>query len=356
MLGLTRKCCYLAGLFFVLFACLLPPKVKAAGHRESAVCSPKQDAAKDCGETCVFRNSVKSVFNAKKTAVVRVVCVSKQSSNSGNETGAKEVLAGTGFFISDRAHIATVASIVKNAQMIWVDYMGMSYAAECIGFDSQTNVAALRLLHPPSEFGIVDISESNSKKLAEIGSYVVFVGCKLGMDPAPELGLISGKNISYSDNQFLTTYLRTNLMFCGGESGAPVFELNGEIAGMMIASLPEMASSFILPKRALSKVFSEIISDGSVKHSSIGIEVQAECKFGAAQEIIISKVIAESEAERVGLRVGDVLKKIGTFDVSYKEDLYNGVFFCSGDDRIDVTVEREGKELLFGIKPEYITE
>jgi serine protease Do len=328
--------------------------VKAATRRDSAAHSQKQDDGKSCAEMCPFENSVRNIFNAKKTSVVRVVCVVKQS--PGSEMGAREVVAGTGFFVSDRAHIITVASVVKNAQMIWVDYMGMSYAAECIGFDSQTNVAVLRLLHPPSEFGIIDVGESNPKELAEIGSFVIFVGCKLGMDPSPDLGIISGKNISYSDNLFLTTYLRTNLMFCGGESGAPVFEFSGELAGMMIASLPEMASSFILPRRAIAKIFAEIVVGGSAKHSRIGIEVQSECKFGIGQEIIISKVIAESEAERAGLRIGDILKKIGVFDIKYKEDLYNGVFFCGGDDKINVTVEREGNELIFGVKPEYIIE
>jgi S1-C subfamily serine protease len=303
-----------------------------------------------------FENCIKNVFNASKNAVVRVVCISKSDDTARDETNAKQVLAGTGFFVSDRAHILTAASIVRNAQKIWVDYMGASYSAECVGMDVHTNVAVLKLLQQPSEFGVINVAESNPKKLTEIGSFVIFVGCKLGMDPLPEIGNATGKNISYSDNTFLTTYLRTNLMFCGGESGAPVFEPNGELCGMMVASLPEMASSFVLPRRALSKIFNEIIRDGSVRHPRIGIEIQSEYRFNVGQEIVVAKVISGSEAEKAGIMVGDVIGKAGIFDVRYKEDLCNAMFFCCQDDHIEVSIIRDGKELSFSVKSEYLVE
>ncbi|MDR1457245.1 MAG: S1C family serine protease [Puniceicoccales bacterium] len=306
---------------------------------------------------CSFASSVKDVFNSKKNSIVRVVCVAKAEEGiKADASSAKQILAGTGFFISNKAHILTAASIVKNSQMIWVDYGGISYSAECMGVDLQTNVAVLRLLQPPNEFGIVDISENNAMALTEIGSFIVFVGCKLGTDPLPELGNVTGKNITYGDNAFLTTYLRTNLMLCGGESGAPVFELDGKLSGMMIASLPEMASSFILPRRALSRVVDAIISNGAMKHPKLGIEVQSECRFNRGQELVISKVIAGSESEKSGLAVGDVIKKVGNFDVNYREDLYNAVFFECQNGQIAIVVLREGKELSFQVKNEYMVE
>ncbi|MDR2432133.1 MAG: S1C family serine protease [Puniceicoccales bacterium] len=317
---------------------------------------PKHETIEFYGD-CSFASSVRNVFNSKKNSIVRVVCEVKAAKGTkGDASNAKQIMAGTGFFISNKAHILTTASIVKNSQKIWVDYGGISYSTECIGIDLQTNVAILRLLQSPNEFGIVDVSENNAMALTEIGSFIVFVGCKLGMDPLPELGNVTGKNISYGDNAFLTTYLRTNLIFCGGESGAPVFELDGKLSGMMIASLPEMASSFILPRRALSKVVDAIISDGAMKHPKVGIEVQSECRFNCGQEIVISKVIAGSEAEKAGLAVGDIIKKVGNFNVNYREDLYNAVFFECQNGQIAITILREGKELSFQVKNEYMIE
>ncbi|MDR1173762.1 MAG: S1C family serine protease [Puniceicoccales bacterium] len=326
--------------------------VAAVSHSPKAT-QPRREIIEFHGNGS-FANSVKNIFNGKKNSIVRVICVAKAEEETANS--ARQVLGGTGFFISNKAHILTAASIVKNSQMVWVDYRGVSYSAECIGIDLQTNVAILRLLQPPNEFDIVDISENDATALTEIGSFVVFVGCKLGMDPLPELGNVTGKNISYGDNTFATTYLRTNLMFCGGESGAPVFELDGKLSGMMIASLPEMASSFILPRRAISRVVDAIIGDGNMKHPKLGIEVQSECRFSQGQEIVISKVIAGSEAEKAGLAVGDVIKKAGNFDVNYREDLYNAVFFECQNGQIAITILREGKELSFQVKNEYMVE
>ncbi|MDR0742593.1 MAG: S1C family serine protease [Puniceicoccales bacterium] len=330
--------------------------VAAVSHSPGKATQLKREIRESHGDHS-FENSIKNIFNSKKSSIVRVVCVAKvEEGTKADVNNAKQVLGGTGFFVSDKAHILTAASIVKNSQMIWIDYGGVSYSAECIGVDLQTNVAVLRLLQPPNEFGIVDISENNAVALTEIGSFIVFVGCKLGMDPLPELGNVTGKNISYGDNTFVTTYLRTNLMFCGGESGAPVFELDGKLSGMMIASLPEMASSFILPRRALSKVVDAIISNGVMKHPKLGIEIQSECRFNRGQEIVISKVIAGSEAEKAGLAVGDIIKKIGNFDINYREDLYNAVFFECQNGQITITTLREGKELSFQVNNEYMIE
>jgi S1-C subfamily serine protease len=125
---------------------------------------------------------------------------------------------------------------------------------------------------------------------------------------------------------------------------------------MMIASLPEMASSFILPKRVISKVFHAIVNDGFIKHPKLGIEVQSEYRFNVGQEIIISKVSSGSEAEKAGLLVGDIIKEAGSFSVHYKEDIYNAMFFCCHDDSINIVVIREGKQLSFQVKSEYVIE
>ncbi|MDR1433132.1 MAG: S1C family serine protease [Puniceicoccales bacterium] len=348
----VRKFCCLVALFFFSLVCPLQGAF-ALGRQKAG---PMTQQGVQLGSTCVPVDGVKDIFNGKKTSIVRVVCVLKPNHGGGDESNVKQVVAGTGFFVSDRAHVLTAASVVKNVQMIWIDYMGISYAAECIGADTQTNVAVLKLLHPPSEFGVIDVAENDPRKLTEIGAFVVFVGCKLGMDPSPDLGIVCGKNISYSDNAFPTTYLRTNLMFCGGESGAPVFGLDGDLAGMMVVSLPEMAASFILPKRALSKVFNGIVSSGAVRHAKIGIEVRAEPMLDSGQEIIIAKVISESEAEKAGLRVGDRIRKVGDFEAHYKEDLHNALFFYGGGEFIDVVVDRDGKELSFHVKTECMVE
>lgn len=298
-----------------------------------------------------IENCVKKIFNDKKSAIVRVVCAYNE-----NLPQNKQVLAGTGFLVSSQGYVLTTSSIAKGAESIRVDYYGMSYPAECIGYDTATNVAILKLLQLPISCTTINISEDDISKLTPIGSVVVFVGCKFGMDPSPDIGLVSGKNISYSDHSFLTTYLRTTLSFSGGESGAPVFDINGEFSGMMIASLPEMNASFILPRRALSKIFNDIVANGMIKHAKLAIDIHPEHILGQKQVLVVSNVTLGSTAASAGIVPGDIIQCINSTTITYKEDLYNALFFAKTNQPLDVEILRTGEIIHLSIMPEFFAE
>lgn len=296
---------------------------------------------------------VRDIFDQKKYAIVRVICVSNNKEEvNENSTSGGIILAGSGFFVSKEGYVLTAASIVKNFRMVWVDYLGSSYTAECVGIDEQTNIALLKLSQVPTTFSYVDVTLDDERTIPEIGSLLVFVGCRFGFDPFPDMALVNGKNISYSENTFLTTYLRTNFVLCGGESGAPMFLTDGQFAGVVIASLPEINSSFILPGRAVKKIYNDLRSKGTVDHVELGIEVRSDVRFGGDQSIVITKVLSQSEAEKAGLKVGDVLKRIGNFPIIFREDLYNALFFSHYGDVMEVVIEREGAERTFKILAE----
>jgi S1-C subfamily serine protease len=299
-----------------------------------------------CGS--IFGGSVVDVFEGNKNGVVRVVGVAgtQEEDRSEDEPASPQpqpVLSGTGFFVSDRAHVVTAASIVASARVLWVEYRGLSYAAECVGYDAATNIAVIRLLQPPELFEIVDIWDTDEHSLAHIGDFAIFIGCRLDLDPAPALGNIVGKNISYGERTFVTTYLRSDIEFCGGESGAPVFDLHGKLVGCMVAALPELHSSFILPKRALKRVYEDIIKLGKVAYGSIGIDIHAEYKLSMGQQIVISRVMHDSYAEKSGLLTGDVLISMNDFPVGHREDLHNALFFARPGSDMRISVMRDGE-------------
>lgn len=300
-----------------------------------------------------WRTCVKGLFNQEKTTVVRVIGIhsapsEEQADQENKEQNATQsVLSGSGFFVSDHAHVITAASIVSAAHVLWVEYMGLSYAAECVGYDPSLNLAVIRLLQAPEHFKTVDITTADDHELASIGDFAVFVGCRLELNPAPALGNIVGKNISYGEHVFLTTYLRSDIEFCGGESGAPVFDLDGKLIGMMVAALPELRSSFILPRRAIKRAYDDIMSFGNVIYSSLGIEVHAEYKLNTGQQIIISRVLHDSSAERCGLRAGDVLISMNDFSIKHREDLHNALFFSHPGNDMRIVVMRDGEKLQF---------
>lgn len=292
------------------------------------------------------------LFDQKKTTVVRVIGINNIPDNdkqSGNDQDTsilpQTVLSGSGFFVSDNAYIITAASIVASAHVLWVEYLGLSYAAECIGYDPALNIAVIRLLQPPEKLEIIDITSSDIHTLSKIGDFIALIGCKLDLDPAPSLGNVVGKNIAYGDHVFLTTYLRADIEFCGGESGAPVFDLDGNLVGMMIAALPELHSSFVLPKRAIQRAYDDIIQFGHVSYGAIGIEIHAEYKLGIGQQIIVSRVLHDSNAEKCGLRAGDILISMDDWSIKHREDLHNALFFSHPGKDMKIIVIRNGQKI-----------
>lgn len=302
----------------------------------------------------LWRDCVRDVFNQRKTAVVRVIGIHNNQNEEGDQdaNNSQAVLSGSGFFVSDHAHVVTAASIVSTAHVLWVEYLGLSYAAECVGYDPALNIAVVRLLQPPEAFDAVDITPVDDHEIANTGDFAIFVGCRLELDPAPALGNVVGKNISYGEHVFVTTYLRSDIEFCGGESGAPVFNLDGQLIGMMVAALPELRSSFILPRRAIKRAYDDIMNVGIVMYSSLGIEIHAEYKVNTGQQIVISRVLHDSSAERCGLRAGDVLVAMDNFAIKYREDLHNALFFSRPGDNMQITVLRDGEELSFQMQLE----
>lgn len=336
--------------FIYIFAAVvfMTPSLSAIWHKQQ---ENNNDINKQHDCICNIENCVKKIFNEKKSSIVRVVCTCDDSTQQD-----KKVLAGTGFLVSSQGHILTTSSIAKGADTIRIDYYGVSYPAECIGYDSVTNVAVLKLLQSPISCTTIDISENDITNLTPIGSFVVFVGCKFGMDPSPDIGIVSGKNISYSDHSFLTTYLRTTLSFSGGESGSPVFDINGDFSGMMIASLPEMNASFIVPRRALSKIFDDIVANGLTKHATLGIDVEPEHILGKQQVLVVSNVTPGSTAASAGIIPGDIIQCINNTTITYKEDLYNALFFAKTSQPLDIEILRTGETIHLSIMPEFFAE
>jgi S1-C subfamily serine protease len=169
------------------------------------------------------------------------------------------------------------------------------------------------------------------------------------MDPAPTLGLITGKDLTFGDHLFATTYLRSNISIYSGESGAPVFDSNGRLCGVLIASVPELHSSFIIPTVALGRVFNDIIQHKSVQYSSAGFRArnQPTAEFGKTQMII--SAIQTSTIQYQGtetLQIGDVLLKIEDKTITNERDIADVLFFKKPKEHCRIEVLRHKKTIL----------
>lgn len=292
-------------------------------------------------ECITLQKRIVDLFHENEASVVRVFGACQGS----NEEGDAETFLyiGTGFFISKEGHILTNASVTFGASRIWIEYQGVAYAAKFIGYDLVTNVALLQVLDMPKDFKFLHLSDT--LEIPPIGTFLMGITCELGFDPGPSLGMISGVNTQYGETLLPTSYIRTDIPSDGGEGGSPIFDLQGRFVGMIIASLPEIRSSFILPARAALRIRDDILFAGYVSYAYIGVDIDEEKDRERGSIFVIKKVAKGSPAQEAGLEPGDIIIKMGDNAVKKIRDMHDAMFYARPGQYLTVSVLRNNEEL-----------
>lgn len=287
------------------------------------------------------------IYRENQDAVVRVKGAYEETSESGNPEIVLKI--GTGFFISKDGHVLANATRTFGARRIWVEHRGVDYAAELLGSDTVNNISLLRLITMPERFGVIRMGETPD--LPEIGTMAVAISHYLDFEAAPSLGMVQNYSRRYANSIFPTTFLRMSISNDYGEGGAPVLDLNGRLVGMLIASLPDIRSSFALPSRAVMRIRDDLLFEGEVQYSWIGIEVDSNPDWETGR-VRISKVMEGTPASKAGILDGDILLQVGEFPIRQVEDYPNASFFTRPGQFVTVKVERNGEQLAFTLRVE----
>lgn len=296
-----------------------------------------------------FQDCITEVFDQKKSAVVRVFGVPKATSNSEDKQVSESVLdACTGFFISREGHVMTVANVANEAQALWVAYNKIPYPAELVGFDNNTNIAIIRLLKPPSNLPFLHLGEF--LETPKPSTMLLAITCTLGQEASPSLGMVTGWHTDSLDNTvFPTTFLRTNIPSILGEGGSPVFDLMGRFAGVIVDSIDEIRSSFIIPARAVMHIRDDLVFSGKVSYAYLGVDLD-EKAIMTTDSCIIKEVIQGSPAEQSGLKYGDKILEFNNLAIQSLMDFRNATFFVRPSQIVYIKIQREDKELKLPVK------
>ncbi|MGQ7936575.1 DegQ family serine endoprotease [Paraburkholderia sp. D1E] len=250
-----------------------------------------------------------------------------QGGDGGDAPDQPSASLGSGFIVSSDGYILTNAHVVDGANVVTVKLTDKrEFKAKVIGADKQSDVAVLKI--DASNLPIVKIGDPRQSK---VGQWVVAIGSPYGFDNTVTSGIISAKSRSLPNENY-TPFIQTDVPVNPGNSGGPLFNLQGEVIGInsMIYSQTGgfQGLSFAIPINEAIKVKDDIVKTGHVSRGRLGVAVQGMNQtladsFGMQkpQGALVSSVDPGGPAAKGGLQPGDVILSVNGEPVSDSSDL-----------------------------------
>ncbi len=235
---------------------------------------------------------------------------------------------GSGFVIDSSGIIMTNAHVVKDASEVVVRLSdGREFTATDIKFDPQTDVAIVHI-NPPEDLQALPLGDSTKM---QTGDWVIAVGTPFGLELSVTQGIISGKSRAPGINQ-REKYLQTDAAINPGNSGGPLLNLNGEVIGINTAISSRGGGSdgigFAIPINMARWVSNQLVKNGKVSRSYLGVSIQSVTKDIASQMgldeakgALVNSIVKGSPAEAAKLEVGDIIYKLDNKQVNGPREL-----------------------------------
>ena len=267
-----------------------------------------------------------------------------------NRDGRVSKALGSGFLIDDAGHIVTNNHVIEGADLIEVSFPnGDTYEAELIGRDPATDIAVLQI-EADDSIPYVTFGDSDA---AEVGEWVIAIGNPFGYSGSVAAGIISARNRNISMGSY-DDFIQTDVAINQGNSGGPLFNMDGEVIGVNTAILSpsggSVGISFSVPADLAESVAEQLIEFGETRRGYIGIRTQAVDRdlaraYGLrdAEGALIRAVIADGPADKAGLQKGDLILKLGERDIADTRTLFRAVAEAPIDQALPVEYIRKKK-------------
>ncbi len=252
--------------------------------------------------------------------------------------------------VLDRSgHLLTNQHVVERASGVRVHLAdGRDLTGEVLGGDAVTDVALIKV--DGIDLSPARLGDSESLR---VGQMVLAVGYALGLPGGPTVstGVVSalGRPLPGSDFIF-EGLIQTDAAINPGNSGGPLADLSGAVIGINAAVVPfAQGVGFAIPIHAVRRIAEELRTHGRVVRPWIGVSVaelgpEVARLHGLVPEsgLLVAEVVDRSPAHRAGLKPGDVLRRLGPFEIRRVRDLLEGLsHFPVGAD-LELYFERRG--------------
>ena len=273
----------------------------------------------------------------------------RERNNEGDRPRPRRSSAlGSGFVISADGFVVTNNHVIDGADEILIEFFsGDELPAEVIGTDPNTDIALLKVTsETPLPF--VSFGDSDS---ARVGDWVMAMGNPLGQGFSVSAGIVSARNRALSGTY--DDYIQTDAAINRGNSGGPLFNMDGEVIGVNTAILSPNGGSigigFSMASNVVMRVVEQLQEYGETRRGWLGVRIQdvtedvAEAMgLETAAGALITDV-PEGPAKSAGLLSGDVITGFDGVDVADTRALVRQVGNTTVGKTVDVVVNREGE-------------
>jgi serine protease Do len=264
---------------------------------------------------------------------------------------------GSGFIISPDGYVLTNNHVVDGADNVTVRLSDRrELDAKVVGTDAQYDIALLKL--NATDLPVVSLGDS---KVVKAGQWVVAIGSPFGFDHSVTAGIISavGRNFGGADQQYVP-FIQTDVPINRGNSGGPLFNLNGQVVGINSQIFSNtggfMGVSFAIPIDIAMNAVEQIKTSGRVSRGMIGVQIQNVDREQAkalglprSGGALVNKVTPGSAADKAGVQLGDVILGFAGHDIAMSADLPPLVGSSRPGSKADLSVWRDGKTLTIPV-------
>jgi serine protease Do len=274
----------------------------------------------------------------------------------GTPQTRKSAALGSGFIIDEKGIVITNNHVIQDAEDIVVRVGGeKEYKAKIIGSDPLSDIAVLQI---DSKEKFIPVNFGDSDK-ARIGDWVIAIGNPFGLGGTVTSGIISARNRSIGLSRY-EDYIQTDASINSGNSGGPLFDMNGDVIGINTAILGKGGSigiGFSIPSNSAKKVVDQLIEFGETKRGWLGVRIQIVTeeiadveKLDVPRGALVASVAEKSPSEKAGIKAGDIILEFNGTKIKEMKELPKIVAQTEVGKTVDVKIWRNKKEITKKIK------
>jgi serine protease Do len=258
---------------------------------------------------------------------------------------------GSGFIVDASGIVVTNNHVIADADEINVIMNdGSKFKAELVGVDKKTDLAVLKF-KPTKPLTAVKFGDSDKLRL---GEWVIAIGNPFSLGGSVTAGIVSARNRDISSGPY-DNYIQTDAAINRGNSGGPLFNLDGEVIGVNTLIISPSGGSigigFAVPSKTVAGVVDQLRQFGELRRGWLGVRIQQvtdeiaeSLSIKPARGALIAGVEDKGPAKPAGIEPGDVVVKFDGKDIKEPKDLSRVVADTTVGKEVDVVIIRKGAE------------